>query len=130
MHAIVLKTSGLKDVLAEVLPARKIAVAFVFGSLAAASGRAESDLDLMIVGDVTHRTVASGLRTAGERIGREINPHFFPSAEFRRRNAAGDHFLGDVMAKPKLFIVRGERELGELVGRRMAATARDKRDEP
>ncbi len=58
--------------------------------------------------------MASGLRAAGERIGREINPHFFPVAEFRRRIAARDHFLSDVMAKPKLFIVGGERELGEL----------------
>lgn len=78
--------------------------------------RAESDIDLMIVGDVTHRSVASGLRAAGERIGREINPDFFPEEEFRRCLATGDHFLGDVMAKPKLFIVGGERELGDLGG--------------
>lgn len=123
MHAIVLKTSGLKDVLAEVLPAKKIAVAFVFGSVAAASERAESDIDLMIVGDVTHRSVASGLRAAGERIGREINPHFHTREEFGRRLGAGDHFVGDVMAKPKLFIVGGERELGELAGGRVAASA-------
>jgi hypothetical protein len=114
LHAIVLKTSRLRDVLAEALPARKITVAFVFGSVAAASERAESDLDLMIVGDVTHRSVASGLRAAGERIGREINPHFFPAEEFRRRFAAGNHFLSDMMAKPKLFIVGVEHELGAL----------------
>jgi predicted nucleotidyltransferase len=123
LHTIVLKTSGLKDLLAEALPQRKITVTFVFGSVAAASEHAESDIDLMIVGEVTHRAVASGLRAASERIGREINPHFFPPAEFRRRVAAGDHFLSDVMAKPKLFIVGGERELGELVGGRVAATA-------
>lgn len=97
-------------------PRAKITVAFVFGSVAAAGERAESDVDLMIVGEVTHRAVASGLRAAGERLGREINPHFFTPAEFRRRVAAKDHFLTDVMAKPKLFIVGGERELGELVG--------------
>jgi predicted nucleotidyltransferase len=123
LHAIVLKTSGLADVLAEALPAKKISVAFVFGSVAAASERAESDIDLMIVGEVSHRAVASGLRAAGERLGREINSHFFTPVEFRRRLAAKDHFLSDVMAKPKLFIVGGERELGELVGGRMAATA-------
>jgi hypothetical protein len=116
LHAIVLKTSGLRDVLADVLPAKKVAFAFVFGSVAAASERAESDLDLMVVGEVTHRLVASGLRAAGERIGREINPHFYSREGFVRRLAAGDHFLSNVMAKPKLFIVGGERELGELAG--------------
>lgn len=123
LHAIVLKTSGLRDVLAEALPAKRIAVAFVFGSVAATSERAESDLDLMVVGEVTHRSVASGLRAAGERIGREINPHFYAPEEFVRRLAANDHFLGDVMAKPKLFIVGGEHELGELGGGRVAPSA-------
>lgn len=123
LHAIVLKTSGLKDVLADALPAKRVAVAFVFGSVAATSERAESDIDLMIVGEVTHRAAASGLRAAAERIGREINPHFYPVEEFVRRLAARDHFLSDVMAKPKLFIVGGERELGELAGGRVAASA-------
>jgi len=115
LHAIVLKTSGLADLLAEALPPAKITVAFVFGSVAASGERAESDVDLMIVGEVTHRAVASDLRAAGERLGREINPHFFTAAEFRRRVAAKDRFLSDVMAKPKLFIVGGERELGGLI---------------
>jgi predicted nucleotidyltransferase len=123
LHAIVLKTSGLKDLLVDALPTKKITVAFVFGSLAAANERAESDIDLMLVGEVTHRSIASGLRAVGERIGREINPHFFPPEEFRRRVAARDHFLGDVMAKPKLFIVGGERELGDLGGSGLAASA-------
>jgi len=116
LHAIVLKTSGLADLLAEALPPARITAAFVFGSVAAGSEHAESDIDLMIVGEISHRAVASGLRAAGERLGREINPHFFILAEFRRRIAAKDHFLSDVMAKPKLFIVGGERELGGLVG--------------
>lgn len=121
LHGIVLKTSGLVDLLAEALPAKKITVAFVFGSVAAASERAESDVDLMIVGEVTHRAVSSALRAAGEHMGREINPHLLAPEELRRRFGGKDHFLDDVMAKPKLVIVGGENELGELVGRRVAA---------
>ena len=120
LHVIVLKTSGLKDLLAEALPTKKIKFAFVFGSLAATAERAESDVDLMIVGSATPRELASALRTAGERIGREINPHFFNAAELTRRLAAKDHFLGDVIAKPKLFILGDENEFTDLVGRRLA----------
>lgn len=124
LHAIVLKTSGLKDLLAEALPAKKkISFAFVFGSIAAESERAESDLDLMIVGSARHRDLASALRAASERIGREINPHFFDAAELTRRVAAKDHFLSDVMAKPKLFIIGDENEFTHLVGRGLAPTA-------
>lgn len=123
LHAIVLKTSGLKDLLAEALPKKKIAFAFVFGSVAADVERAESDVDLMVIGSATHRELASALRAAGERIGREINPHFFAPAELTRRLKARDHFLGDVIAKPKLFIIGDEHEFTDLVGRRLAATA-------
>lgn len=121
LHGIVIKTSGLRDLLVEALPKKKISFAFVFGSVASEGERAESDLDLMIIGSATHRELASALRRATERIGREINPHFFEPAEFSRRMAAKDHFLSDVMAKPKLFIVGDEHEFTELAGRRLAA---------
>ncbi|MDO8541904.1 MAG: nucleotidyltransferase domain-containing protein [Opitutaceae bacterium] len=123
LHKIVLKTSGLKDILAEVLSRKKITFAFVFGSVASEGERAESDVDLMIIGSARHRELASALRAAGERIGREINPHFFEPAELTRRLAAKDHFLGNVIAKPKLFIIGDENEFTHLVGRRLAPTA-------
>ena len=123
LHAIVLKTSGLKDLLAEVLPVKKISFAFVFGSIAAKGERAESDVDLMLIGKVGHRELAPGLRSVGERIGREINPHFFSRDELLRRVKARDHFLADVIAKPKLFILGDEHEFDDLVGRRLAPTS-------
>lgn len=120
LHAIVLKTSGLKDLLAGALTSKKIRFAFVFGSVAAREERAESDIDLMIVGSAGHRELASELRRASERIGREINPCFCPVDELTRRLKARDHFLSDVMAKPKLFIVGNEHEFNDLVGGRLA----------
>jgi DNA-binding transcriptional ArsR family regulator len=125
LHAIVLKTSGLKDLLAETLPAKGIAFAFVFGSVAANAERAESDIDLMIIGTATHRSLAPALRSAGERIGREINPHFWGLEELQRRAAAKDHFLRDILAKPKLFILGTENEFKDLVGGRVAPAAQD-----
>ncbi|MEO7700317.1 MAG: toxin-antitoxin system toxin subunit [Opitutus sp.] len=123
LHAIVLKTSGLKDLLVVALPPKKIVFAFVFGSIAATTERGESDVDLMIVGSATHREVASGLRRVGERIGRDINPQFFSVEELTRRLKAKDHFLSDVRAKPKLFILGDENEFNNLVGRRVAPAA-------
>ncbi len=125
LHAIVLKTSGLKDVLVEALSGKKVVFAFVFGSVAADRERAESDVDLMVIGDATHRQTASGLRRAGEALGREINPHFFTSDNFFARLAQRDHFLRDVASKPKLFIAGDDHEFADLVKRRLAATPSD-----
>lgn len=116
LHAIVLKTSGLKDLIADALPSRGILFAFVFGSVAAGAERAESDVDLMIVGTATHRSLASGLRAASERIGREINPHFLGVEELAKRLATNDRFLREVISKPKIFILGAENEFRNLVG--------------
>jgi len=120
LRSIVLKTVGLRDVLVKALPADRILFAFVFGSLAAQTATAASDVDLMIIGEASHRQLASALRAAGETLSREINPHFFSVDEFVARTAAGDHFLSDVLAKPKLFIIGDEHEFTDLVGRRVA----------
>ena len=126
LRSIVLKTVGLRDVLMEALSSKKVQFAFVFGSLAATTERAESDLDLMIIGSVTHRDLASPLRALTDRLGREINPHFFTLGELNRRLAARDRFLSDVLAKPMLFIRGDEHEFADLVELRLASTAPDK----
>ena len=114
LRNIVLKTAGLKDLLQAALQSRKIEFAFVFGSVAARNERADSDVDLMIVGSATHRDLASPLRALTDRLGREINPHFFTIAELARRRAARDHFINDVLANPKLFIIGDEHEFTNL----------------
>jgi predicted nucleotidyltransferase len=123
LRNIVLKTSGLKDLLHDALRAsKKIEYAFVFGSLADLRERAESDLDLMVIGAATHRDLASPLRALAEKLAREVNPHFLTAAELLRRLAARDHFLGEVVAKPKLFIIGDEQEFADMVGRGLAPT--------
>jgi uncharacterized protein len=126
LRGIVLKTGGLRDVLAEALKGAKVEHAFVFGSIAAGTETGESDVDLMVIGAATHRQTASGLRRASEVLAREINPHFLSAQEFFARLRKKDHFLGDVMAKPKLFIVGDDHEFADLAQRRLAATPPDK----
>jgi predicted nucleotidyltransferase len=125
LRGIVLKTGGLRDVLREALKGAKVEYAFVFGSIAAGTETAASDVDLMIIGAATHRQTASGLRRAGETLAREINPHFFTGEDFFFRLAKKDHFLSDVMSKPKLFIVGDDHEFTDLARRRLAAKTPD-----
>lgn len=116
IRKLVLKTSGLVEILKKVLDHEGIRVAFIFGSLASNRERAESDLDLMVIGAVGLRSLSSWLAGASDQIGREINPHTMSVEEFRRRQQKEDHFLSNVLKSPKLFIVGNEHEL-ELMGR-------------
>lgn len=114
LQQLVLKTSGLRDVLAKALDGIKgVEVAFVFGSLASSGGKAASDVDLFVVGDVGLRGLATALRGVGEVLAREINPITMTAEEFRKRRA-NDSFVQDVLGKEKLFVKGNANELERL----------------
>lgn len=114
LQQLVLKTSGLREVLVDALrDVKGVSSAFVFGSLAGGAGTAASDVDLMVIGDAGLRLLAPRLRKASERLGREINPVTITVAEFAkgRKNSP---FLGDVLKKEKLFVKGDADELARL----------------
>jgi predicted nucleotidyltransferase len=111
---LVMKTIGLADILRQVLAVEAISVAFVFGSVARGDEGGESDVDLMVVGDVGLKELSRLLVGVSERIGREVNPHVMDAVELRRRRASGDHFLLRVLESAKLFVVGDEDELARL----------------
>ena len=78
---------------------------FVYGSVARQEERANSDVDLMVLGNATFSEVVSALGPAQRMLAREINPTVFPVPEFRSKLAAGNHFLRSVMREKKLFVL-------------------------
>jgi predicted nucleotidyltransferase len=115
IRALVLKTSGLADVIVNALGNETdIRVAFVFGSFARQEEKASSDVDLMVVGDIGLRKLTGLLMDVSGKIGREINPHVFSEKEFVKRKKDQDHFLNQVLEAPKIFIIGTENELAEM----------------
>lgn len=116
LRGLLLKTAGLIDVLADALKpvASKVVAAFVYGSMASGGGHSDSDVDVMIVGTVPASELALSLRRARDLLGRQINPTTYTPAEFYEKRAAKDHFLTGVLGKPKLFVLGGDDELGEV----------------
>jgi predicted nucleotidyltransferase len=115
LQGIMTKTIGLVDVLREALgPFKKsITAAFVYGSIARCEELSESDVDLMIVGDVGLADLSPPLQKAEERLGREVNPTLFSGEEFARKLKQGHHFLKTVLSGDKLFILGGPDDLAE-----------------
>lgn len=117
LKSLITKTAGVRDVLAEALfPLRdRIRVAFVYGSVARQEEKAESDVDLMVVGRAAFREVVTYLQAAQKKLGREVNPTVYSVAEFRRKRRAGNHFLTRVLESKKLCVLGDERELARMV---------------
>ena len=95
---LLIKTAGLADVLRQALAelGERITLAYVYGSLANGTANAQSDVDLMVVGDVTLGEVVDVLGDAETSIGREVNATVYSSAEYRKKLATGRGFIHQV----------------------------------
>ncbi len=109
-------TIGVADVLREAMKDQRVKTAFEFGSIAAGSENAGSDVDLFVIGEIGLRDLSELLSGCLEKIGREINPSALTKDEFRKRVKAGEHFISNVLNSRKLFIVGTEHDLEAMAG--------------
>ena len=113
---LVIKTTGVVNVLREAIGDKGVQVAFVFGSIAGGEEKAGSDVDLIVIGEIGFRNLSERLSGCSEQIGREINPHVMNENEYRKRVKSGEHFISQILKSPKIFAVGTEHEL-EAMGR-------------
>jgi predicted nucleotidyltransferase len=87
LQGLFAKTVGLVDILRESLMplADRMRAAFVFGSAARGELHASSDVDLLVVGDVSFGDVITAIQGAEKRLGRDVNPTVFSEDEFRTK---------------------------------------------
>ena len=107
LSGIVRKTSGLADVLRDaLLPfVERIAVAFVFGSVASGKAGPSSDIDLMVVGDVAFEDIVPAVHAAHDRLRRDVNPVVMSPADFARKRKSGERFVTRVLAEPRILLM-------------------------
>jgi predicted nucleotidyltransferase len=107
IQGLVKKTVGLADVLRRALePFRdRIQLAYIFGSFARKDQRSDSDVDVMIVGNVTRRELSSATRVAGDILKREINAMVHTPDEYARSAEDSGSFIHAVHTGPRLNLV-------------------------
>jgi predicted nucleotidyltransferase len=114
LRALVLKTSGLADVLRAALAplSRSVRAAFVYGSVAKGQDTAASDIDLMVVSEhLTYADLFTALEGASARLGRKVAPTIYSSKELAKRLKQDNAFVTRVLAQPKLWLIGDERVL-------------------
>jgi predicted nucleotidyltransferase len=116
------KTSGLADVLKELLAPleRKVTFAFVFGSVAQGNPGPDSDIDLLVVGSASFASVVEACHAGTQLLGREVNPVVMTRAAFREKYRDGDRFISRVAKEPKIFVMGDSSEFGKLTEDRAA----------
>ena len=108
---LVIKTTGIVQVLREAIGDQRVDLAFVFGSIAGGEENADSDVDLLVIGDIGFRGLSELLSGCSEEIGREINPYVMTKDEYRERVASSEHFISHVLKSSKFFVVGTDHDL-------------------
>lgn len=106
--ALTRKTLGVQPMLREALQAlgSEVISAWVYGSVAKQSETAQSDVDVMLVGEnLTLNRILEVLLPLEKELGRKINPTCFTPAEFKRRLRDPDSFVNRVLAQPILPLI-------------------------
>ena len=107
LKAITQKTFRVVDIikaaLAPLLP--QLNCAFIYGSVAQGTEHAGSDIDLMLVGDMSYSEVMELLAPAEKQLCRTINPTLYTVAEFTDRKNSHQPFITRVIEQPKLWLM-------------------------
>ena len=114
LRSLVLKTTGLADVLRVALEpiSTDIRVAFVYGSIAKGEDTASSDIDLMLISDhLSYADVFGALEHASTELGRKISPTIYSAKELTRRRTEKNALVIRVLAQPKIWLIGSERDV-------------------
>jgi predicted nucleotidyltransferase len=120
LRGLFVKTAGVVDMLREALApvAGRIKWAFVYGSIARGDERPDSDVDLMVIGDVGLADISPLVSHVQTQLGRQVNPTVYSAAEFATKLRAGYGFHRGVLNEAKLFLVGNARDLAAASARR------------
>jgi predicted nucleotidyltransferase len=111
LQSLVVKTVGLTEPLRKALEpyCDRIKTAFVFGSVAKGSDTAESDIDVMLIGDeLDYSGLYTALQKAESILQRKVNPLFVSPQDWRRKVSQEGSFINKISAQSKLFIFGSE----------------------
>ena len=88
-----------------------IVVALLFGSAASGSETAESDIDVLVVGDITLSRVIELTRPVQDRLNRAINPVVMTARECAKRVEDKEHLITSILRHDHVELIGNIDEL-------------------
>ena len=119
LKAFITKASGAPSIIREALQGLddQIELALVFGSVAKGIERADSDLDLFVIGTAGYSVLSERMHAAEERLGRKVQTFYFDV------NSPTDHAslrkpsMRAMLTGSKLFAIGDEAQLKRFISK-------------
>ena len=116
LKSIFIKTKGAVGILREAVSTKRhIDYAFIYGSFATGEERAESDIDVMVIGGISLEEVLPLIRGPEEKLSREINVSLYGLQEIRKRVKDRDPFIMEVLEGSTIMLAGDEDELRRVI---------------
>ena len=116
LKSIFMKTKGAVGILREAVSTKRhIDYAFIYGSFATGEERAESDIDVMVIGGISLEEVLPLIRGPEEKLSREINVSLYGLQEIRKRVKDRDPFIMEVLEGSTIMLAGDEDELRRVI---------------
>ncbi len=96
LRGVVQKTFGLADVIRKALDEFRdsVKLAFIYGSVAKGTDKANSDVDVMIISDqLSYSEVLASVAPIEANIGRPVNPTIYTTKEFKNKIQSDNSFV-------------------------------------
>jgi predicted nucleotidyltransferase len=129
LQSLVIKTVALTEPLRKSLEpfSEGITAAFVYGSVAKGTDTADSDIDLMVIGDeLSYSDLYSALQDAEDVLCRKVSPMFLSLKDWRRKVSDKGSFVSKVSGLPKIFVFGSEEDLSY----EQRGTGQSRKDQP
>jgi predicted nucleotidyltransferase/antitoxin (DNA-binding transcriptional repressor) of toxin-antitoxin stability system len=109
LRGLLAREFGVAEAIARALESvsDRIVWAFIFGSAAQGRDALDSDVDLLVSGDVSRDELVAPIAEAQRELGREIDLVLYRPQELRDKRRQGDHFLAAVLAGPRVDVIGG-----------------------
>jgi predicted nucleotidyltransferase len=114
LRGLIVKTVGVVEPLRQALLAQggDVLAAFVFGSVAKGTDKADSDIDLMVVSDrLDHAELFEILQPVENVLARRVNPTVMSHKEWRTKRRDASSFAARVAGGPRLFVIGTDDDL-------------------
>ena len=114
LRGLIEKTVGLAEPIKKSFApyADAIKCAFVYGSVAKGSDTAQSDVDLIVVGDdLNYSDLYTAAQDVERKLRRKVHPLFLSPEDWRRKTSDKGSVFSKISNSPKIFIIGSEKDL-------------------
>jgi predicted nucleotidyltransferase len=112
MKGLIFKTTGIQGSIKAALSRLKgVQAAFIYGSYAKGSEKEDSNINLMVIGQVNITELNDVVMGLEEKMKREIDYLAFDEQEYRKRKDAKDPFIREIVKGKKIFLLGKEDDI-------------------